>query len=55
MSIFNDLFSLIALSKNNQVSRLGGGEEGGGRKRVGYCVGGVVLRGNLVLSTELVM
>ena len=32
MSIFNDLFSLIALSKNNQVSRLGGGRGEGGER-----------------------
>ena len=50
MSIFNDLFPLISLSKQSGI-KVGGG----GRKRVGCCVGGVVLRDNLVLSTELTM
>ena len=49
MSIFNDLFSLIALSKQSGIKV----REGGGEKWVGCCVGGVVLRDNLVLSTEL--
>ena len=51
MSIFNDLFSLKALSKQSGI-KVGGG---GGRKGVGCCVGEVVLRDNLVLSTELTM
>ena len=54
MSIFNDLFSLIALSKQSGIE-VGGGGGGGGRKGVGCCVGEVVLRDNLVLSTELTM
>ena len=49
MSIFNDLFSLIALSKQSGIE-VGGG---GGRKGVGCCVGEVVLRDGL--STGLTM
>ena len=52
MSIFNDLFSLIALSKQSGIKVR---EAGGGGEWVGCYVGGVVLRDNLVLSTELTM
>lgn len=46
MSIFNDLFPLISLSKHSGIKVGGGGE--GGRKGVGCCVGEAVLRDNLV-------